>query len=648
MSERVFGNNYEVLESLGEGSFGVVYLCHDRKLNRRVALKMLRPELADPRELRRFLGEARRLASLNHENVVRVYDLDDSVPYMVMEYFPGRTLREVPKNPPMPLPRSLRILVQVARGLKALHELNIVHGDLSPNNIMIDETDRAKILDLGLARDIERMSSGVAQGHVAGTLKYMAPEVIDGQRPSFASDIFSYSVILYELVTGLHPFEAEHFMSMAYNIIERPHPPVAKILPQAPAALGELVDECLAKDFRERPVDLADIVERLQSLSRRPDLSDSTATLSAGTTPRRRPVRLQNPYFNRVMIKKVSDFYGRKHEVNRIYSRLNAPTPGSVSVVGDRKIGKSSLLNFVYMRRNRERNLEHHEATIMVYLDLQQQKGMSLEVFVDALLCIANLELRGRIDTSDCARNLSGIEELLRRFQSSGLRLVLILDEFEAITANPNFDLEFFSFLRYLANHYNVAYLTSSARDLQQLCHTKEIRDSPFFNIFTPLPLSVFRPEEARELIAGPSAEVGRPLEPYTESLLAMAGLFPFFLQIACSHTLEYAEEHPGEEPDFDEIRRRFYEEVRLHYRFIWSTFGSHERSAILRLAEGRPIPASLRHVCEELERRHYLESEAGHPKLFSTSFRAFVETEVSARRHRPWFLRVFQPGRGA
>src|SRR5262245_39121945 len=126
MPEQVFGNNYEVLEPLGEGSFGVVYLCHDRKLDRQVALKMLKPEFADERELRRFLAEARRLAGLTHENVVRVYDLDESVPYMVMEYIQGRTLREIPKSPPLPLELSLRIMIQVARGLKALHDMQII------------------------------------------------------------------------------------------------------------------------------------------------------------------------------------------------------------------------------------------------------------------------------------------------------------------------------------------------------------------------------------------------------------------------------------------------------------------------------------------------------------------------------------------
>src|SRR5262249_11369323 len=148
------------------------------------------------------------------------------------------------------------------------------------------------------------------------------------------------------------------------------------------------------------------------------------------------------------------------------------------------------------------------------------------------------------------------------------------------VTTNPNFDFDFFSFLRYLANHYNVAYLTSSARNLQVLCHTKEISASPFFNIFSTMRLSAFQQSEAEELIRVPSARVGKPLEPWTGQILAMSGLFPFFIQMACAHTLEFMDEHPGDALEFREIHRRFYDEARLHYQYLWDTFDEPEKSA--------------------------------------------------------------------
>src|SRR6185503_10163502 len=199
----------------------------------------------------------------------------------------------------------------------------------------------------------------------------------------------------------------------------------------------------------------------------------------------------------RVMIKHREDFFGRGQEIKRIAARLNASPPGSISIVGDRRIGKSSLLNYVYNRQNRGALLEEPDRTVMVFLDLQSEKNMSMETFVRVLLGIANIELRGRLDVSDCSLNLDGVKDLVQRLHNAGFRLAILLDEFEAVTTNPNFNLEFFSFLRYLANHYNVSYLTSSARDLQNLCHTKEISDSPFFNIFSMMKLSVFQPQEA-------------------------------------------------------------------------------------------------------------------------------------------------------
>jgi hypothetical protein len=121
-----------------------------------------------------------------------------------------------------------------------------------------------------------------------------------------------------------------------------------------------------------------------------------------------------------------------------------------------------------------------------------------------------------------------------------------------------------------------------------------------------------------------------------------MAGLFPFFLQIACSHALEYLEENPDGVVDFLEVKRRYYEEARLHYRFMWDAFDPHERSAILKLARGKKIPDSLRHVCEELERKNYVQKEDSQAQLFSKTFSDFIQSEVSSREKSPWFKKLF------
>jgi serine/threonine-protein kinase len=252
------------------------------------------------------------------------------------------------------------------------------------------------------------------------------------------------------------------------------------------------------------------------------------------------------------------------------------------------------------------------------------------------------------MEVSDCSLDLDGIKTLVQRLDGAGFRLAILLDEFEGVTTNPNFSLEFFSFLRFLANHYNVAYLTSSARDLQVLCHTKEISDSPFFNIFSTMRLSVFQRAEAEELIRVPSERAGKPLGRHADRIIEVAGLFPFFIQMACSHAVEWLDEHPeASEPDFTEVGRRFYEEARLHFRYIWEGFDEHERSTVLRVASRKGLPDSLKHVLGELEARHYVEGGSGRPRLFATTFEEFVKAEGVKEEKGPWWGRVFGGGRG-
>jgi serine/threonine protein kinase len=622
----VIDGSYRVDRELGEGGFGMVYECTEVALERTVAIKMLKSGLGE-RDARRFITEGKNLASLNHPNVVQIYRFghNDGVPYIAMEFLRGRTLRTLVEHQRPGPGRVLAIMRQVAAGLAAIHALGTLHRDLTPNNIMVVEGGTAKILDLGLAKTMGVMTSMDSANTLVGTMGYAAPEQLNQGEVGFPAEIFSFGIVLYEALTGVHPFRAEHPVSLLYNIGQRPHEPLTTHLPECPPPLARLVDECLAKAPEDRPASMVAVEKSIAELLARDDVQTATAPMTIPTPgPRETP---RNPYLNRVMIKHRDDFFGRVQELKRIYARLNATPPGSISVVGDRKIGKSSLLNYVYARATREQYLEHPDRMIMVFLDLQQDKGMSMETFVRTLRGIADLELRGRVDLSDCAYTLDGVRDMVQRLDSGGFRLVLILDEFEIVTKNPNFPLDFFSFLRYLANHYNVAYLTSSERDLQVLCHTKEISDSPFFNIFSTLRLTVFRPEEAEALVRIPSDRVGKPLGPYTEQILDLSGLFPFFIQMACSHAIEYLDDHPdAKAPDFAEVRRRFYEEAKLHYRYIWEGFDEHERSTALRVASGKSLPDSLRHVREELEARHLVETDSGRPKLFAATFDEFVK----------------------
>lgn len=633
MIGRVIDGDYRVDGVIGSGSFGAVYRCTELQLQRPVALKMLRRDRIDPQELERFLAEGRKLALLNHPNVVQIYRLghDENVPYFVMEYVQGVGLRELLLVDRIPYLRGLEIMRDVAAGMRAIHAKNIVHRDLSTNNILVTATGETKVVDLGLSRVIEDPQRTATAATLAGTIPYLSPEQIESRGVSYASDVFSFGIILYEVLGGRNPFEADHYMATLYNIVHRAAAPLESHLPNCPEEIAALVARCLEKRPEDRPGGFEEIerllVARLEDSGYDPRAVAPDVPLGAVRTTAR------NPYLSRVMIKRPQDFYGRTQERRRIFARLSASPPGSISIVGDRKIGKSSLLNYIYTTRGEGSELRDAQRMIMVFIDLQEAKGLPLKAFIQAFQRMVGYELGDRLDLSDCTHDLHGIKEMVQRIDHEGYRLAILLDEFETITTNPNFDLEFFSFLRFLANHYNVAYLTSSARDLQILCHTQEISDSPFFNIFSSMRLSVFRPEEAEELIRGPAERLGIPLAPYTAEILELAGLFPFFIQIACTHAVEYMHETPGtDRPDFAEIRARFAEEAKPHFRYLWEGFEPHERETLAKVARRKPVPPALGDVLQELRRRNYLHDGPARPQLFSSTFADFVRAETGVR----------------
>src|SRR5258706_11362312 len=434
---------YRVVSCLGEGCFGVVYRCHDLELDRDVAVKLLKPESAGAAELKLLLGEARKLAALSHPNVVQAFRLGtwNGSPYIAMEFIEGKTILELCSESRLSLREAVKAMRQVAAGLRAIHEAGIIHRDLSPNNIMITKSGGAKILDLGLAKDLGRRTSVETEGGIKGTLAYIAPELVQGQSADARAEIFSFGVILYEVITGKNPFRAEHLSALLYNITNREAEPVDTYIRACPQTLTDLLARCMAKQPEQRPADMAEVERALDGILGQVDF---TATVRVHLepvvmSPRQTP---NNPYLNRVMIKRHEDFFGRRHETKRIYARLNATPPGSVSIVGDRKIGKSSLLNYVYMRQQRQEYLELPEKMIMVFLDLQEEKNMSMESFVRVMLGITNYELRGRLDVSDCALSLDGVKTMVERLEGAGLRLAILLDEFDIVTTNKNFDLE--------------------------------------------------------------------------------------------------------------------------------------------------------------------------------------------------------------
>lgn len=271
--------HYRVLEKLGQGGMGVVYLAEDTRLGRKVALKALTAEIArDPHRHKRFRQEAQAAASLTHPGVAAVYALeqDGDDLYIVYEYVPGKTLREVIRAGRLGPEEVTGLAAKVAQAMAAAHKLGIVHRDLKPENIMRTPEGAPKILDFGLARftanDLETATTQsdalTAEGSIIGTVSYMSPEQLQAQEADFRSDIFSFGVVLYEMATGVRPFEGGSTASTIANIMTAEPPPVSQRNPVSPPELDRIVRKCLRKRREERYQSTQDLVVDLEQLRR--------------------------------------------------------------------------------------------------------------------------------------------------------------------------------------------------------------------------------------------------------------------------------------------------------------------------------------------------------------------------------------------
>ena len=340
-----------------------------------------------------------------------------------------------------------------------------------------------------------------------------------------------------------------------------------------------------------------------------------------------------NPYLNRVMIQDPKQFFGRRSEVRRVLARLGADRPQSISIVGERRIGKSSLLYHLTCRDVQERHLSDRSSLVIVFLDFQQLRNLTVEAFFTLLLAQIRQAYSEAPDTG--TPGYRSFQALLDNFRRQNKKLILLFDEFQAITSNPAFNIEFYSYLRSMANNYAVAYVTSSSIELQRLCYSSNISDSPFFNIFSNFYLKTFEKEEALELICRPSEEQGVSLRPYSDEIFGMAGFFPFYLQIACSVYFDCLKADSEQMLDREEITARFLEESGPHFDYFWEHAAPECQSVLTRLAQGeQPNPQEI-HICQTLLRKGYMVHEKdGHYKLFSPLFADHIRTLASASAH--------------
>jgi eukaryotic-like serine/threonine-protein kinase len=252
MIDKTIGQ-YHITEKIGEGGMGVVYKAEDTKLDRTVALKFLPEHLnASAEDKARFTQEAKAASALNHPNVCTIHDIQEfeGQMFMVMEFVDGQTLRE--KMGSLSYKQAIEIGIQLADGLAAAHEKGIIHRDIKPENIMVRKDGIAQIMDFGLAKLRGTVSRLTRQGSTIGTAGYMSPEQVQGQDADHRSDIFSFGVVLYEMLTGQPPFKGIHETALAYEIVNVDAAPMSAVKPSIDPMLDAIVLECLEKDPNER------------------------------------------------------------------------------------------------------------------------------------------------------------------------------------------------------------------------------------------------------------------------------------------------------------------------------------------------------------------------------------------------------------
>ncbi len=305
--------HFKIIKRLGAGGMGEVYLAEDLKLGRKIALKILLADFFEDDERKeRFYREAKTAAGISHPNVMGIHDIGragdpksgQDLDYIVMEYIEGKSLTDYVRNNKPDIRNIIRLAEHIAAGLNAAHKVNVVHRDIKADNIIIDKDGKSKILDFGLAKPVvvfqpdkknveaDTISQELTRaGKIIGTVSYMSPEQVRGETIDTRSDIFSFGILLYRMVTGKLPFESDTQVSTLAKILEVQQEPPRLINDHIPPELERIIDKCLKKDANDRFQDTRDLVVDLRNLRRQYDSNISGVTTgitdAAGVLDRR-------------------------------------------------------------------------------------------------------------------------------------------------------------------------------------------------------------------------------------------------------------------------------------------------------------------------------------------------------------------------
>jgi WD40 repeat protein len=478
---------YEVLSLLGAGGMGQVYRARDTRLGRDVAIKVLHEDVAgDPDRLRRFEQEARAVAALNHPNILTVHDVgtQDGAPYVVTELLEGQSLRVVTLER---LPTQRQVLgwaVQTAQGLAAAHRKGIVHRDLKPENLFLTTDGRIKILDFGLAKQLDAAPAGTQEdtaagdvtkpGMVMGTVAYMSPEQAQALPVDARSDIFSLGVVMYELLSGRHPFRRDTLGATLSAILQQTPPPLTSADPTIPRALDGIVSRCLEKRREERFQGAHDLGLALETL-----LAAPAGSVALDEVEERSPY----PGLASFTEKDASVFFGREAEVKALWERIRSRQ--LLAVIGPSGAGKTSFVRAgVIPARPRGWGAVWTTPGPRPALNLSQALVPELAGDTEAMSDL----LRGIAEVTESGAS-ERVVAAARRWRTRHGEALLVLDQFEELftLSAPETQARFAALLARLVEDAGVHVLLSLRDDFLIRCSEHEAFASVFESL-TPLP----------------------------------------------------------------------------------------------------------------------------------------------------------------